>query len=103
MIGTILKRKKVIFIAGDRKRETAYFANFVLKDNFTVFSSDKMPSIFDFFSILKSGVVIIEDNDREYPLDVKRFLEVSQHCVFVITETEEKARIKKSFKGRWKN
>ncbi len=99
MIGTILKRKKVIFIAGDRNKETAYFANFVLKDNFTIFSSDKIPSIFDFFSILKSDIVIIEDNNSEDHLKVKRFLELSQYCVFVITETKEKARIKKILQG----
>ncbi len=103
MIKTILKRKKVIFIAGDRKKETAYFARFVLKDRFSIFFADRLPGVLDIFSVLASNIVIIEDNEKEEPLKIKEFLSSSFSCVFVITETEKKARIKKILQGSLEN
>jgi len=91
----IFRNKKIIFITGDKKKETAYFAKFVLKDNFSVLSLNRTPRLSDFLSVAMKDVIIIEDNEKENPDKIKKLLNSSSFCIFVITEIEKKARIKK--------
>jgi len=95
----LLKNKNVIFITGDSKKETAYFVDFVFKNNFSVFYTNKVPDIFDFFSIIRSNIIIIEDDTKEDYQKIKKLLQSLSFCTFVVTETKNKARVKKILKG----
>ncbi len=90
----IIKKKRIIFITGDRKKEAAHFMYYLLKDYFSCLYIDKYPGIKDVFLSLGSDIVIIEDNTYENPEKIRDFLSDAKMCIFVITETEKKNRIK---------
>ncbi len=98
MIKELLKKKKIIFVTGDAKKEAGSFIRFVLKDSFNVFLTNRTPSFFDIFSILKSDVIIIEDNEKESVEKIRSFLD-GFPCYFVITEVKKKGRAKKIIRG----
>ncbi|GEM_PF-1579058 len=99
MLKFILKNKKVVFIAGDRRREVTHFIYFILRDGFSIFPSKGIPGISDLFRVLRSEIVIIEDNPDESPQEIKDFFYSLNDCVFVITETGKRVRIKELLRG----
>jgi hypothetical protein len=104
MIRKILKNKKIIFVMGEQKKEASYFINFVLKDDFSVMKINKLPSLFDFFSLIKSEVIIFEDNEEVSFEKVKELLHFSCFCVFVVTKLKNKSRARSllnGFKKEW--
>jgi len=98
MIKELLKKKKIIFVTGDAKKEAGSFIYFVLKDSFKVFLINRIPTFFDIFSILKCDVIIIEDNEKESVERIRSFLG-DFSCYFVITEVKKKGRVKKIIHG----
>jgi hypothetical protein len=98
MIKGLLKKKKIIFVTGEVKEEAGSFIRFVLKDSFKVFLINGTPTYFDFFSILKSDVIIIKDNEKESVEKVRSFLG-DFSCYFVVTEMKKKGRVKKIIRG----
>jgi hypothetical protein len=98
MVKGLLKKKKIIFIVGDAKEETGNLIHFVLKNSFNVFLINRIPKIFNIFSVLKSNVIIIKDNEKQTTEEVKSFLN-GISCYFVITELKKKARVKKIIPG----
>jgi hypothetical protein len=102
MIKQILKKKKIVFITGDAKKEAGDFICFVLKKGFKVKSISKMPTAFDLFSLIGKDVIVIKDNEKESAEKVKAFLS-GLSCFFVITHLKKKARIKKLLKGSLHN
>jgi hypothetical protein len=104
MIGKILKNKKIIFVMGEQKREASYFLDFVLKDDFSVVKINNTPSFFNIFSLIKSDVVIFQDNEAVNFEKVKKFLHHFSSCIFVITKLENRSRVRtmlSGFKKEW--
>lgn len=98
MIKGLLKRKKIIFVVGEAKEETGDFIHFVLSNSFKVFLFKKLPTISDIFSILKSDIIVIKDDETQSVEEVRSFLK-GISCYFVITEMKKKARVKKIIQG----
>ncbi len=103
MIKAVFKNKKVIFITGDRKKEAVHFIEFVLKDSFSLFHINRIPGIFDILHILKSDIIIIEDEGFDNPETIKSFLYPIKFCVFIVTGVKKRTRVKKFFRGFLKN
>ncbi len=95
MIKAILKRKRVIFITGDRRKEAKTFLKFVLQESFTVFAKKGIPEMRDFFSLLKNEIIIIEDSEADLIENTQNFLRSLSRGFIVVTEIEKKTRIKK--------
>lgn len=99
-----LKNKKIIFVMGEQKREASYFLDFVLKDDFSVVKINNTPSLFNIFSLIKSDVVIFQDNESVNFEKVKKFLHRFSSCIFVITKLENRSRARtmlSGFKKEW--
>jgi hypothetical protein len=99
-----LKNKKIIFVMGEQKREASYFLDFVLKDDFSVVEINNTPSLFNLFSLIKSNVVIFQDNEAVNFEKVKKFLHRFSSCIFVITKLENRSRARgmlSGFKKEW--
>ncbi len=94
----LTKKKKVIFITGDARKEAADFIYFVLKRSFKVAILNGVPSFFDFFVLLGKDVIIIKDNELENTEKVSSFLE-GLACYFVVTHLKKKTRLKRILKG----
>ncbi len=89
---------------GDQKKEASYFIDFVLKDDFSVMKISKPLSLFDFFSLIKSNIIIFQDNEAVTSEKIKGFLHFFCSCVFVITKLENKSRARNllnGFKKEW--
>ncbi len=96
-----LKNKKLIFVSGDKSKDVVYFLEFVLKKDFSVFSTENIPGIIDIFSVIRSDVLIIKDNNENYE-KIKEFLDRFSSSIFIATETEKKGKIKKILQGSFK-
>jgi hypothetical protein len=103
MLKRILKKKKIIFVEGDYRRETARFVDFILRDKFSIFYTKKIPNILNIFSILKSDIIIFEDSGHDGTTKIKKFLFSLQTFVFVATEAKKKTRVKKFLRGEIEN
>ncbi len=99
IVSSLLQRKRTIFITGDFKKESAYFINFILKEDFSIFFVKKIPGFFDFWKIIRSDVLIFEDDLTEDSEKIKNFLKPLQFCVFVITDAKKKARVNRLLYG----
>jgi hypothetical protein len=105
MINKILKNKKIIFVAGDERRRSGRFIEFILSDYFSTIYFEGTPCFFDIFSLIKSDIVIIEDNESVDFEKMKKTLHSASWCIFVITVAENKSRIRNlisGFKKEWR-
>lgn len=89
---------------GDRKKEILPISTFVLQKNFSIYHPKKPLSMFDFFKVLKSDVIIFEDNEGVKIEEWASFFKNYKNVVCVITEMKKRARAKKflrSFPKSW--
>ncbi len=96
---SLLKNKKIIFVSGDIKRGASGFVYLVLKDKFSVSYFNRIPDIFDFFKILRSEIIILEDNLKDNTEALKAFVSSAENCFFIFTDTKKKMRTRKMLKG----
>ncbi len=103
ILKSIIKKKKIVFVTGDDKKEVSNFIGFVLKNNLSVYYLTRLPVNLDIISILRSNVIIIEDDTKMDVAKIKEFLKPFS-CTFVVTEAIKKNRIKKflnNFENKW--
>jgi len=95
----ILKNKKVIFVCGEHKKESSAAISSLLKDSFRVLSIGGLPKARSLFSLFFSDAIVIEDNKKEDPSEVRRFMSRCSSPVIVLTGTGERLRKKKLLSG----
>ncbi len=89
----IIKNKKVVLITGEQNEEAAQALHFILKDKYSVFRFKGLPKIYYFFSLLKSEVVIVEDDPEINPQKIVSFF--PSKFFLLVTQERKKTRIKK--------
>ncbi len=99
MIKSILRKKRVIFITGSQRQKAGYFIDFILQSHLSVLRLNHIPSLLNFFSVLKSEIIIIEDNKNESSEKIRNFLSSLPICVFVVTQARTKVRVNELLRG----
>ncbi len=102
ILKSIIKKKKIIYVVGDNRSEVSHFIEFVLKNNFSVCHLYQLPTSKDIISLIRSSVVVIEDDEKSDVCIIKDFL-MGFSCIFTITESKKKKRIKKYLNNFGKN
>ncbi len=104
MIKEIIKRKKLIFLMGERREDILSISMLVLQRNFSIYHSKKPLSLFDFFKVLRSDVIIFEDDENIKIEEWRAFFTNYNNVFCVITEMKKRARAKKflrNFSKSW--
>ncbi len=99
MIRSILKGRQVVLVAGDRKEEATRFMYFIFKDDFSVYLAKGRPGIRDLPGILRSDMILIEDNPEEDVNMVRDLSHSLPSCFFVVTRAEKGKRVKELLQG----
>ncbi len=103
ILKALIRKRKIIYVIGDNKNEVSRFIGFVLKNNLPAYHLNRLPSFFDLLSILRSNVIIIEDNKENNVQKIKDYLKPFT-CIFLITESKKKNRVKdflNNFDKKW--
>ncbi len=90
----LLRNKKIIFVAGDKKKESSSIAASIMRQNFSVLLVRGVPGTIDLLKSLTHEIIIIEDDHGVERGKMKDFLHEVGKMVFVITQTKKKSRIR---------
>ncbi len=103
ILKALIKNKKIVFVTGDKRAQVAEFAIRLLRDNFTIYYLKRVPSLRDLLAIIRSDVILIED-DKQIRSSEIRLLLKSCSGSLVLTLASKKGRIKnilRSIPSNW--
>lgn len=87
-----MKNKKIIFVCGERKRESVMAISAIMDPSLRVSKTKGLPRFWQAFSLFFSDVVIVEDNIENSPKKVRSFIKKQRSPMLVLTGTGGRLR-----------